>query len=290
MEDSPLSITANVTGILTFAVAILASIYVRIVSLRSGNLELVITLKSVQDNVHDLMRMNRQNPSELRKSHAMQRDDGPNIRRLKHLDLDLIATELVIYIYCMHAKAFDDSDQLVDSVQSVLSTLMDAVDTSRYMALNNALAEISGIPVQESSMGNIFLLILRFLPSHWKYTETLLYASQRILTAGSSPTLIRWYRVRETVSEKVSMANSSAEKSEKVLQQLSQQQNEVKNKLEELTRLLTTASQASAPPASVRDSGSPAETHAQASPGQQEDIERHVDAEGSELETTDCCE
>jgi len=201
MEDSPLSITANVTGILTFAVAILASMYVRIVSLRSGNLELQTTLESVQDNVHDLMRINRQNPSDFRKSHHIQEGDGPNIWRLKQLGSDLIATELVIYIYCMHAKAFDDRDQIVVSVQSVLSTLRDTVVS--HTALSYAQAEISGIPVQKPFMGSIFLPICRFLPIHWKYPRKLLYASQRILTVGSSPTLIRWYRVRETVLEKV---------------------------------------------------------------------------------------
>ncbi|KAI4679378.1 uncharacterized protein J4E84_008408 [Alternaria hordeiaustralica] len=180
MEDSPLSIAANIAGLLTFAVAILASIYVRIASLRNGRLELEIIRESVEDNVQDLMRMSRENPSDLRKRYITEQGDEPDLRRLKNLSADLNATEIFIYI--------------------------------------------------------------------------------------------------------------SATRGEEALQRIVAQQSEVKAKLEELTRLLTTASQAPARPASDDISGIPVETCTTVSPGQTEGIERHVDAEGSELETTDCFE
>jgi len=74
------------------------------------------------------------------------------------------------------------------------------------------------------------------------------------------------------------------------MERLEQQHAEVKTKLEELTRLVTTASHASARPASDDIRGIPVETCTTVSPGQQEDVERRVGAEDSELETTDCCE
>lgn len=47
MEDSPLSITASITGILTFGVAILAFVYVRYNTLRNGENEMMTVLESV---------------------------------------------------------------------------------------------------------------------------------------------------------------------------------------------------------------------------------------------------
>jgi len=84
--------------------------------------------------------------------------------------------------------------------------------------------------------------------------------------------------------------DSSARRSKKALERLEQQHAEVKTKLEELTRLVTTACHEPARPASDDISGEPAETHTQVSLGHQEDVERHIGADGSELETTDCCE
>ena len=55
---------------------------------------------------------------------------------------------------------------------------------------------------------------------------------------------------------------------------------EVTTKLEELTRLVTAVSQASARPASDGISSEPTETHATVSPGQQEDVEQHVGTDG----------
>jgi len=74
---------------------------------------------------------------------------------------------------------------------------------------------------------------------------------------------------------------SSIASNGEALQRLVEQQAEVKTKLEELTRLMTTASQALARPASDDISGIPVETCTTVSPGQQEDIERHVDAGSS---------
>jgi len=84
--------------------------------------------------------------------------------------------------------------------------------------------------------------------------------------------------------------NSSARRSEKALERLEQQYAEVKTQLEELTRLVTTGSQASARPASVGDSGSTAESPTIIAPRQQGAFLRHVHDEGLKLEVTERCE
>ncbi|KAI4671049.1 uncharacterized protein J4E88_009445 [Alternaria novae-zelandiae] len=194
MEDSPLSITANIAGLLTFVVAILASIYVRVLSLRNGKVELETIRKSVEKNVNDLLEMVQEttpiptppfppSPTFSGWDRRNSQDEETDAVRLKKLSVSLSTTEIIIYIYCC-----------------------------------------------------------------------------------------------------------SADRSEEALQRLIEQQAEVKARLEELTRLVVTASQAPVRLENMSVSGIPAETHVTVSPGQQEDVERHVGDEGSQLETTDCCE
>src|ERR1700743_3219735 len=57
MGDSPLSITASVTGILTFAAAILAFIYVRYLTLRNSNDEMNSILISTSASVEETDRL-----------------------------------------------------------------------------------------------------------------------------------------------------------------------------------------------------------------------------------------
>lgn len=54
MPDSPLSATASIARILTFAVAILASIYVRYNSLRNAEKEIINTLESVSATLNEI--------------------------------------------------------------------------------------------------------------------------------------------------------------------------------------------------------------------------------------------
>ena len=74
---------------------------------------------------------------------------------------------------------------------------------------------------------------------------------------------------------------SAAVRSEKALERLEKLHGEVMNKLEDLTRLVTLASQASARPASVSDSGSPAGAQGAVLPVQQEATQSCPGAEGT---------
>ena len=212
MEDSPLSIAANIAGLLTFAVAILASIYVRVVSLRNGKLELDTIRKSVEKNVNDLLEMVQEttpiptppfppSPTFSGWDRRNSQDEEIDAVRLKKLSVSLSTTELIIYIYCWYAMDMHEAVKKASILRPVLSSLRDA--EGRGGAYPGALLEILQMQVRILSIENIFQPFWNILPSHWAYPKKLLYASQRILTLGSSPTLIRWYRVREMVLEKV---------------------------------------------------------------------------------------
>lgn len=53
MADSPLSIAANIAGILTFVAALLAFIYARYVILRNGKQEIVQNARSIYDSIQE---------------------------------------------------------------------------------------------------------------------------------------------------------------------------------------------------------------------------------------------
>ena len=213
MEDSPLSIAASIAGLLTFVVAIFASIYVRLVSLRNGRLEMQITWNSVNDNVYELLEMNRRKPLDLIKSHTTEQGEGPDIHRLKKLSRDLHSTEIVIHTYCRYAmvlddddprlplSAFDQADERVVELQNVLRNMQDHGHPDGTLAV--AEMEIGEIPMQRSSMERVFNSLGSLVPARAVYFKGRVYVLQRILTAGASPALIRWHRVREKVLELV---------------------------------------------------------------------------------------
>jgi len=213
MEDSPLSIAASIAGLLTFVVAIIASIHVRVASLRSGRLELDITYNLVKKNVYDLLEMNRRKPLDLMRSHTRQQGDDTNICRLKELSRDLNSTEIVIHTYCRYAMvlddddprlpvtAFDQADERVVELQKVLRTLQDLGRPDVTLLL--AGTEIEAIQMQRSSMERVFNFLGSLVPARAVYFKGHVYVLQRMLTAGASPALIRWHRVREKVLEKV---------------------------------------------------------------------------------------
>jgi len=204
MEDSPLSITANVTGILTFAVAILASIYVRIVSLRNGILELMTIRESSEDSVLDLIRMNIQERSNLQKNHIMQRTDGLDVTRLKILSARFITTDMVIYMYCNHAVDYYLNPEAVEGLQDVLSSLHGSTGGIIDHIFDQASIEISNITMRRSFLERIFDPHGGLLPAREAaFLMNLGDGLQRVLTLGLSPSLLRWYRMRETVLERV---------------------------------------------------------------------------------------
>ena len=90
MEDSPLSITANITGILNFIAAILAFVYVRYNTLENSMREL--------DNIQESVNVTLEETKSMlaTQSLAGRTDQGSDIEWLHNIIRDLYHTEMTI--------------------------------------------------------------------------------------------------------------------------------------------------------------------------------------------------
>jgi hypothetical protein len=208
MEDSPLSITANVTGILTFAVAVIAAIYVRYKSLRDIETEIMMIKRSTGDDFGVLRligltpssRNVREDSSLLPACLHIEKDDDPDVVSLKILVVTFMVTDRVILAYCTNAAGESTAHMAAPLGFSRLvgTTPTTCVDAAR---------EIEGLQRRPIVLGKTFFALAKYENSHWRYCTLLLqwlFISLLLLSrAGSSPTLIRWYQMREKVLEKV---------------------------------------------------------------------------------------
>jgi len=203
MGDSPLSIAANIAGLLTFAVAILASIYVRIVVLRNAEVEMERIRKSSEGNVEDLGLTNTEtsapNRRESYKHLCVQEDDEPKVVRLKNLSVLLIATDIVIYVYCIRAVDIDGARRrcLIENVQAFID------DTANRSPNFVAMIEEVISATKRSIIDSDVITFAGHRSARWLSAKKLVNALQKMMKAGSSTTLIRWFGVREIVLEKL---------------------------------------------------------------------------------------
>lgn len=100
MEDSPLSITTSIAGILTFIAAICAFIYVRYNTLRNGWTEIDTIVESIVATIEETRAI-------AQAGQVTQSGDDPDSRRLKELVTELYSTELAILAHCMNVYAKD---------------------------------------------------------------------------------------------------------------------------------------------------------------------------------------
>jgi hypothetical protein len=96
MEDSPLSITASITGILTFIAALCAFIYLRYNTLRNGSTEIRTIIKSDNATIEETWAIQHQART------AAQPGDNPESIRLIKLMSELYSTELFILAECQN--------------------------------------------------------------------------------------------------------------------------------------------------------------------------------------------
>ncbi|KAF2796494.1 hypothetical protein K505DRAFT_359230 [Melanomma pulvis-pyrius CBS 109.77] len=100
MEDSPLSITASITGILTFIAAICAFIYVRYNTLQNGWTEIDIIFESVVATIEETRAI-------AQAGRVTQSSDDPDSRRLRELVSEQYSTKLAIVAMCTNVYAKD---------------------------------------------------------------------------------------------------------------------------------------------------------------------------------------
>jgi hypothetical protein len=193
MGDSPLSIAGNIAGLLTFAVAILAAIYVRYESLRNGKMEIITIRDSVMGNSDGLRMMHLNDQS------VLTQDDEDDIVWLRKLKLSLYITDIIIFAYCKYAEG-NSYAHLQLSLRGLPQAAFDST------TLDDAIQELDRLIKKRSTSGAFFAR----LDQHVKAMSVIVPLGGSVLNIfdffiflGRSKSLMRWYRVRERVLEKV---------------------------------------------------------------------------------------
>lgn len=119
MDDSPLSIAASITGILTFLAAIFGFVYLRYTVLKNGTDEMFDVFESVTATLDETEALL------ARISTIPGHGPGPGPDRLVRLIQDLYSTEL--FIMAQYENVFShrnlDFKDSMDSMNSISSTL-----------------------------------------------------------------------------------------------------------------------------------------------------------------------
>lgn len=180
MEDSPLSITANVAGILTLITAIAASLFVRFKVLQDGYDELKTTMDSVMANIAEINAIEKT---------VEEEDTRPAAVRMQKLFTELLGIEFSILAECNKAyygPAPRQRDPEGRPGPKVSPRRISQSWTSK-------LREILALQIE---IMDFDIYILSIIPALW---ATLRF----LITVGNTPTLLRWYRVRDVVKDKV---------------------------------------------------------------------------------------
>jgi len=185
MEDSLLSIAANIAGILTFAAAILAAAYIRYTTLSNGLLEMATVRSSVEANLQDLRMIG------LRSRLTIKESDDSDTAWLKKLIVSIYSVEIVTSVYVKRAAGLDTS--------SMLSRLPDCpIVGVTPTTWNDALREAKEVSMEIGSIHDE--IEAKSISKRSNFLASTLQATLRL---GSTPQLVRWYRVRDRVFEKI---------------------------------------------------------------------------------------
>jgi hypothetical protein len=191
MEDSPLSITASIAGILTFIAAIFAFTYVRYNTLRDGEMEMSTILESVMATVKETGALVKASPLS-----EFEDDSGPDLR--KSLIKDLYATEIEIMalymrVYGTGLASMQPNAQSDGSDSEIHQHMIETFERERktqqergyFSTVNGMLDAVQGaIQIYPT-------LVIAF------------EAVRFVINLGESRTTVRWYSVRKKVLEKI---------------------------------------------------------------------------------------
>jgi len=202
----PLSITANITGILTFIAAIVAFIYVRYRILTNGYDEMVDILTSVVATVEDTAVMTEVVPAEWRDD----RDGGgatSGSTLLENLILSLYSIEISIITECMKSLGHPDiADMLLAGPRPIALETTESPDI-KWKDLEDVINNMLPTRRQKWSL----LEILRdyrnalgvYLQPGSSFASLLWITLRFILHLGLTPTMTRWYKIRGQVLKKM---------------------------------------------------------------------------------------
>lgn len=173
MEDSPLSTTANISGILTLFAAVFAFVYVRYNTLQNGHAEMNDIYESVKATIEE--------------THLMesQIEIQPGFEKVREIFHKLWRTEISIMIEL--AKAIG-GDELAHKVRGQTSIEPDSHHhVFKWLCKDDVDCGLEqGQWVRRMSLLNFFSMTIRLA---WNL--------------GATPKVLRWYMVRDKVMEKI---------------------------------------------------------------------------------------
>lgn len=191
MPDSPLSVTASIAGILTFAAAILASIYVRYNSLRNAEKEIINTLESVSVTLNEIQPI----------AHAGSTDPDEVVHKMVS---DLYSTEIEILARCMLALCGTSPSEMEATayMTQLLGHHIVTLNNENLRVVLQRLREI--FPAEGGTYNNHERRLIQMLSRQILEDESIIWRPLRIFLArgilfvfhfGTPPKLIRWYWV-----------------------------------------------------------------------------------------------
>ncbi|KAJ5975159.1 hypothetical protein N7481_008866 [Penicillium waksmanii] len=173
MEDSPLSTTANISGILTFLAAVFTFVYVRYNTLQNGHVEMNDIYESVKATIEETRLM------------ESQIEIQPGFEKVREIFHKLWRTEISIMIEL--AKAIG-GDALAHKVRGQTSIEPDShYNVFKWLYKDEVDYELG----QERWVKGIPLLAVALTTVRLAWN------------LGATPKLLRWYMVREKVMEKI---------------------------------------------------------------------------------------
>ncbi|KAK7427991.1 hypothetical protein QQZ08_005422 [Neonectria magnoliae] len=201
MDDSPLSITSSITGILTFLAAILAFLYVRYNTLRNSSMEMVTILESVTATVEETQAMSQATPSS-------PLEDDSQSRLLKKLIAELYSTEIGILnqfmaVHSPGQKLPDPNNpdgSLNETWQQEVIQAAIAATSRRHGKNRQAFNALSTL--------HSYMSIVNALVSVTSFRPYMYGVLRFVISFGVSRTMMRWYRVRGNVLEMIQQRES----------------------------------------------------------------------------------
>ncbi|OQD65955.1 hypothetical protein PENPOL_c005G07619 [Penicillium polonicum] len=173
MEDSPLSTTANISGILTFLAAVFTFVYVRYNTLQNGHAEMNDIYESVKATIEETHMM------------ESQIEIQPGFEKVREIFHKLWRTEISIMIQLAKAIGGDELAHKVGGQTSIEPDSHHNVFKWLYKdEVDYGLGKerwVKGIPLLAVALTTVRLA--------WNL--------------GATPKLLRWYMVREKVMEKI---------------------------------------------------------------------------------------
>lgn len=193
MDDSPLSTTANIAGILTFIAAVGAFVYVRYAALRNGRIERDNILDSVLTTIKETLTIDVA-ISQARL--AKESDQDPDTLWMGEHISKIYSIELSIFTHCIRAGNYSD-------IPRSLEDLKDVITAHARHAEDIAAAQAKHTPILET----YFLKhVIKEMQSIIENPNRILYfwgIMRFFIYFGETPELMRWYNSRKEILKMV---------------------------------------------------------------------------------------